>query len=142
MTAAAKTPGAQAPSSGLLPLAALVAVLLVSLVWFVHPYYEPVNDGSLYILTARSILEGEGYTYHGVPFIIRPPGFAVLLGGRAFPTCDIGNPTMPCGRQKLRDLFATGMIVRRDRRDISARLRAVEQHNGNASLAALCCQIR
>lgn len=66
---------------GWLPVAGLVAVLLVSLIWFVHPYYEPVNDGSLYILTARSILEGDGYTYQGVPFIIRPPGFAVFLAG-------------------------------------------------------------
>jgi len=67
--------------TGRIALAALVVVLLVSLVWFVHPFYEPVNDASLYILTARSILAGEGYSYQGVPFIVRPPGFSVLLAG-------------------------------------------------------------
>jgi hypothetical protein len=61
------------------PVVALAAGLLLSLIWFVHPYYEPVNDASLYILTARSILAGEGYAYQGVPFIIRPPAFSLLL---------------------------------------------------------------
>ena len=61
------------------PVLALAALLLASLFWFVHPYYEPVNDASLYILTARSILAGEGYSYQGVPFIIRPPAFSLLL---------------------------------------------------------------
>jgi hypothetical protein len=60
-------------------LAALVVGLLAALPFSVHPWYEPVNDASIYILTARSILAGEGYSYHGVPFIIRPPGFSLLI---------------------------------------------------------------
>ena len=45
----------------------LVAVALLSLVWLSHPYYEVKPDASLYILTARSMLAGDGYTYLGIP---------------------------------------------------------------------------
>jgi hypothetical protein len=55
---------------------ALVAVLAGSLCFTVHPWYDPTNDGSMYIATARALLRGEGYSYLGVPFLIRPPGFA------------------------------------------------------------------
>jgi 4-amino-4-deoxy-L-arabinose transferase-like glycosyltransferase len=57
----------------------LLVGLLVSLPWFTHPFYDPVKDGSLYVLTARSLLEGEGYSLFGVPFIVRPPGMSVLI---------------------------------------------------------------
>jgi 4-amino-4-deoxy-L-arabinose transferase-like glycosyltransferase len=60
-------------------LGALVAGLLATLAFSVHPWFEDVNDASIYILTARSIVAGEGYSYQGVPFIIRPPGFALLI---------------------------------------------------------------
>jgi 4-amino-4-deoxy-L-arabinose transferase-like glycosyltransferase len=57
----------------------LVAVLAGSLPWSVHPFYDPTNDGSMYIATARALAAGEGYRYLGIPFTIRPPGFACLL---------------------------------------------------------------
>jgi len=60
-------------------LGLFVAIALASLGWLTHPWYEPANDASLYILGARSLLEGEGYSYLGRPFIVRPPGFSVLL---------------------------------------------------------------
>lgn len=60
-------------------LAALVAAALASLFWLVHPWFDPVNDAALYLLTAKSIAAGEGYTYLGQPFVIRPPGFSFLL---------------------------------------------------------------
>ena len=60
-------------------LAALIGVLLVSLVWFVHPWYDATNDGSMYIACARSILSGEGYAFLGEPFRIRPPGLSYLI---------------------------------------------------------------
>ncbi len=60
-------------------LAALVIVALVSLFWLSHPYYTARPDGSMYVLTARSMLQGEGYTYMGIPVIVRPPGFSALL---------------------------------------------------------------
>jgi hypothetical protein len=33
----------------------------------------------MYIATARALLAGQGYSYLGVPFLIRPPGFSCLL---------------------------------------------------------------
>lgn len=54
-------------------------VMGVSLGFVVHPWYEPVRDASIYVSTARSLLAGEGYSYLGVPFITRPPGFPLLL---------------------------------------------------------------
>lgn len=61
---------------------ALAAVLLASLPWLVHPYYEAnieTNDASMYILSAEALLSGQGYAYVGQPFTVRPPGMSVLL---------------------------------------------------------------
>jgi hypothetical protein len=58
------------------------SVLLVvgaTLFWSVHAWYDPTNDGSMYIATARALVAGEGYSYLGIPFRIRPPGFSCLL---------------------------------------------------------------
>ncbi len=60
-------------------LVLLVALVGTSLVWTVHPWYDPTNDGSMYIATARSLAAGEGYGYLGQPFLIRPPGFSCLI---------------------------------------------------------------
>src|SRR6266850_469568 len=62
-------------------LAALALLLVVglSLIGSVHPWYDPTNDGSMYIATARSLVAGEGYSYLGIPFLIRPPGFSCLI---------------------------------------------------------------
>lgn len=60
-------------------LAGLVALALVSLTWTLHGHYDARNDSSLYLLVTRALLEGEGLTYLGEPFVIRPPGFALLL---------------------------------------------------------------
>lgn len=57
----------------------LTLVLALSLLSTVHPWYDPTNDGSMYIATARSLAAGEGYRYLGEPFRIRPPGFACLI---------------------------------------------------------------
>jgi hypothetical protein len=62
-----------------LELAVLALVVLVSLRWSVHPWYDATNDGSMYIATARALAAGEGYTYNGAPFLIRPPGFSALI---------------------------------------------------------------
>ena len=42
-------------------LAVFVACLFASLFWFVHPWYDMTIDGSVYIVTARSLAAGEGY---------------------------------------------------------------------------------
>lgn len=60
-------------------LAILVLGVFGSLAFLVHPWYEPTNDGSMYIATARSIVRGEGYSMLGIPFRIRPPGFSYVL---------------------------------------------------------------
>jgi 4-amino-4-deoxy-L-arabinose transferase-like glycosyltransferase len=63
-------------------LLALVLVCAASTVWLVHPWYETTPftaDGSLYILCSKSLLAGQGYSVLGMPFIIRPPGFSLLI---------------------------------------------------------------
>ena len=60
-------------------LLVLVVGLFASLLFLVHGWYDPTNDGSMYIVTARSIGAGEGYSMLGIPFQIRPPGFAYLI---------------------------------------------------------------
>ena len=62
--------------------AALALIVAASLTWLVHPNYEATvetNDASMYILSAQSILSGQGYGYLGQPFTIRPPGMSMLL---------------------------------------------------------------
>ena len=57
----------------------LVLGALVSLPWTVHEVLPDRTDAVLYVLTAQSLLEGNGYSYLGEPFEQRPPGFPVLL---------------------------------------------------------------
>jgi 4-amino-4-deoxy-L-arabinose transferase-like glycosyltransferase len=60
-------------------LAVFVACLFASLFYLVHPWYDMTVDGSVYIVTARSLAAGEGYRYLGEPFQVRPPGFPLLI---------------------------------------------------------------
>jgi len=65
-----------------LAFAILIVGACASLIWLVHPYYEATtgtNDGSMYILSAKALLAGEGYAYLGQPFTVRPPGMSVLI---------------------------------------------------------------
>lgn len=59
--------------------AGFALLLALSLFFTVHPFYEKVPDSATYLATARSLLAGDGYAYLGEPFILRPPGFSVLL---------------------------------------------------------------
>jgi 4-amino-4-deoxy-L-arabinose transferase-like glycosyltransferase len=59
--------------------ALLAACLFASLFWLVHPWYDVTVDGSIFIVTARSLAAGEGYRYLGEPFQVRPPGFPFLI---------------------------------------------------------------
>jgi len=76
---------------------ALVLVVLGSLTWTVHPWYDATNDGSMYVATARALAAGQGYTYNETPFLIRPPGFAWLLA--------------PLVRWRGTDFFAWNLFV-------------------------------
>ncbi len=63
-------------------LAVLVAGCLLSLPFLVHPWFEAgdeTNDASIYIASARALLAGEGYSYLGEPFTVRPPGMSALI---------------------------------------------------------------
>lgn len=60
-------------------LALFALAVLASLAWFVHPWYEANSDSAMYIATARSLVDGDGYTMLGMPFRVRPPGFSLLL---------------------------------------------------------------
>jgi hypothetical protein len=82
------TPGASTrdPSRGdplgrgdALALLLVVAGAALSLLWLAHPWFDAQNDAAIYLMTAKSLARGEGYTYLGAPFRIRPPGFSLLL---------------------------------------------------------------
>jgi 4-amino-4-deoxy-L-arabinose transferase-like glycosyltransferase len=47
----------------------------------VYEASNETNDASIYVATARALLAGERYSYLGEPFVVRPPGFPVLLAG-------------------------------------------------------------
>lgn len=59
--------------------AVVVVAIGVTLAWTVHPWFDKANDASLYLLTARSLWAGEGFTYLGEPFVVRPPGWSAVL---------------------------------------------------------------
>jgi hypothetical protein len=63
-------------------LIALIVIACASLFWLVHPWYEATRetfDASIYLLCAKSLLAGQGYSVLGMPFTVRPPGFSLLL---------------------------------------------------------------
>src|SRR3990172_11522976 len=57
----------------------LAAILLGSLPYLVHPWFDLLHDAAMYVLTARSLASGEGYMMLGMPFAVRPPGFPALI---------------------------------------------------------------
>lgn len=79
-----------APGSGTRPwtrrtsvvLVVLVLGLLAALSWLVNPWHPALpgaRDAAMYLACAKSLVAGEGYSYLGEPFVIRPPGMSVLL---------------------------------------------------------------
>jgi len=58
---------------------ALSGYALLCLTLWADPRWQPDWDGALYVLTARNLAEGAGYSYLDRPFILRPPGLAWLL---------------------------------------------------------------
>jgi 4-amino-4-deoxy-L-arabinose transferase-like glycosyltransferase len=67
--------------SSKLAFALLVLGALASLAWLVHPYHEAnvaTNDAAIYIVVAKAMLAGEGYTYLGQPFTVHPPGMPLV----------------------------------------------------------------
>jgi arylsulfatase len=60
-------------------------LVLGTLPFLAHPWYDPTNDGSIYLAVARSVAAGDGPAYLDVPFVIRPPGFPLLIAPFAGP---------------------------------------------------------
>lgn len=52
---------------------------LALLPFLVHPWFHASWDGVYYLLGARSLAHGQGYTASGVPIIVRPPGLSLFL---------------------------------------------------------------
>ena len=61
------------------PALALSLYGIACLFCWADPRWQPDWDGALTILTARNLAEGQGYSYLGRPFILRPPGLAWVL---------------------------------------------------------------
>lgn len=60
-------------------LGVLLLGCVAGFVLLVHPWHSFMNDGSIYLSTTRSMLRGEGYSYLGQAFHLRPIGFPLLL---------------------------------------------------------------
>jgi len=59
--------------------AVVLVAALASLSATVLPAYNAERDGSIYIGVARSMLAGEGCSYLGQAFTLRPSGFAAMI---------------------------------------------------------------
>jgi hypothetical protein len=65
-----------------LALILLALGCLASLPWLVHPWFDAddqTNDAAIYVACARSLLAGEGTSYLGEPFTVRPPGLSWMI---------------------------------------------------------------
>lgn len=57
----------------------LVLGAAAGLPWTTHDVFVLDIDAALYLRSSLSLLRGDGYTYLGEPFELRPPGFPLLL---------------------------------------------------------------
>jgi hypothetical protein len=57
----------------------LAVYALVVLLGCVEHEWRPEWDSAIYVLAARSLAEGTGYSYLGSPFFLRPPGLSYVL---------------------------------------------------------------
>jgi hypothetical protein len=65
--------------SRLWPYSGLAAYSICALAFWVRDWWRPQWDSGIYLLTARALANGEGYSYLGRPFFLRPPGFSWML---------------------------------------------------------------
>ena len=61
------------------PWIAIAIYAAICLACCVESRWRPEWDGATYLLTARALAEGAGYTYQGEPFFLRPPGLPWML---------------------------------------------------------------
>ena len=57
----------------------LWSLLIFALVW--NPWWMPSGDAEAFIVTARNLLHGRGYTFNGAPVAMFPPGWPIVLAG-------------------------------------------------------------
>jgi hypothetical protein len=60
-------------------LLVLLLGTLASLPFTVRDFWDARPDAARYLLAARSLADGQGYTVMGEPFRLRPPGFSAAL---------------------------------------------------------------
>jgi len=60
-------------------LAIFIIFTILSLKYSVHPWFDADPDPAMYIACAKSMIMGTGYTYNDNPFMMRPPGFSILI---------------------------------------------------------------
>lgn len=60
-------------------LLVLLLGALASLPFTVQRFWDARPDAARYLLAARALADGQGYTVMGEPFRLRPPGFSALL---------------------------------------------------------------
>lgn len=54
-------------------------LLVFGLVW--SPWWMPSGDAEVFVVTARNLFHGRGYTFNGLPIAFIPPGWPVVLAG-------------------------------------------------------------
>jgi len=61
---------------------ALLAIIRLAALLVVITPEEPLSgDEPIYDAVARSVMAGEGYAYHGAPWVWKPPGWPIALAG-------------------------------------------------------------
>jgi copper resistance protein B len=65
-------------------LTALVAWSVACVTVLVEDRFAEFVDSAIYMLTAKSLVAGEGYSYLGSPFFVRPPGTSALIAPYKF----------------------------------------------------------
>jgi hypothetical protein len=58
-----------------------IGVLLVMFLLLQNQYWVPGGDSEVYTGAARSIAQGHGFRFNGVPVSIVPPGWSIMLAG-------------------------------------------------------------
>ncbi len=58
-----------------------IGILLVLFLLLQNKYWVPGGDSEVYTGAARSIAQGQGYRFNGVPVSIVPPGWSIMLAG-------------------------------------------------------------
>lgn len=58
-----------------------ITILLAIFLLLQNQYWVPGGDSEVYTGAARSILQGQGFRFNGVPVSIVPPGWSIALAG-------------------------------------------------------------